>query len=249
VIGRVLGFFYGISVLVAASLLALLLGTFTVLPFVVVPRGRRERWAIHGARWWADLVVRGLLLARPTVTGQANVPDGQGALYVCNHRSWVDPMLMITHTRSQGLSKASVFWIPFVGLFGYLTGAVFFDRGSQAQRKRAREEVMWLVRQGARIHMFPEGSRTRDGRIAEKVHLTLPKDCWEAGLPVVPCAVWGTERALPPTESLARPLQPCRLDIGEPIWPRDYQDAEAFAEACWADVVARAGRLRAEDGA
>lgn len=247
----ILGLIYGLIALWASSMAAAVFGTLGVLPFVVVPRGRRERYAIVAAGWWCDLVVRGFLLARPVVTGTVDLSrsGGRGAMFVSNHRSWIDPLLMVRWTHSQGLSKALIRYIPFVGFFAYLTGAVFFDRGNPKDRKRAREEMMWLLQQGARCHMFPEGTRSRDGNVRDKVHLVLPRDCWEARIPVVPCAVWGTERVLPVVFPSAFPFQACRFDIGEPMYPEDYPDADAFAKACWEEVLHRIEGLKAEERA
>lgn len=237
---------FGVYALIAASLAAFLVGVPLATPFLVIPRGRRERFTIVAAVVWAHVVLRAVLFVRPVVTGAATLPGTTGALYLCNHRSWLDPVLMIAYTRSQGLSKALVFWLPFIGFYGWLTGAVFFNRRSPAQRMRARDEVMRLLRGGHRIHVFPEGTRTRDGRLNEKVYLTLVKDCFAAGLPVVPCAVMHTERAIPTNRPGAVPFRTCRLDVGTPMWPKDHADAEAFAQACWAAVVERVARLEAE---
>lgn len=237
------GFLFGALALTLGVLSALVVGTTAVLPFVVLPRGRRERYTIVGAAAWAWFTVRVVLLARPRIVADAPLPDGQGALVVCNHRSWVDPLVLMYATRASGLSKQAILWIPFVGLYGWLSGSVFFDRGDPAQRARARREVMRLVRSGSRIQLFPEGTRTRDGALLERVHLVLVHDCYEAGLPVVPCALWGTERPLPPGRMVAFPFQPFDVSIGRALWPRDYPDADAFADAVWGDVKARVARI------
>lgn len=245
---RVFGFVFGLLAFSASIVGAALVGIFGVMPTVVLPRGRRERYAIYPAAAWAWVTAWGLLLSRPRVTGAVSLRDpDRGALFICNHRSWLDPVLLIALTHAQGLAKREVAWLPFIGLFAWLTGAVFVDRSSPDGRKRAREEVMWLLQRGARVHMFPEGTRTRDGAFGPRIHLTLPEDCWSAGLPVVPCAVWGTERVLPPNHAAGYPLQPCHIHIGAALYPQDYPDAEAFGQACWAAVVSDVERLKGID--
>ena len=49
--------------------------------------------------------------------------------------------------------------------------------------------------------------------------LRLVEDCHEAGVPVVPCAVWDTERALPCTRPAAVPFQAFHFAIGATRWP------------------------------
>jgi 1-acyl-sn-glycerol-3-phosphate acyltransferase len=240
---RVLAFVYGGLALILAVASGLAIGLVAVLPFAVIPRGRRERFARPGAQAWAWLVSRVFLLARPTVTGAAPV----AGLYVCNHRSWLDPLLLLAHTGAGGLSKREIYWIPAVGVFGHLAGSVFFDRKDPGARARARQDVVRLLRGGASVQLYPEGTRTRDGRLADKVHLALVRDAWEDGLPVVPCAVFGSERTLPTTLLGAVPGQRCRLHVGEALRPADFADADAFAAAAWAAVVTSVGRL-AEEG-
>jgi 1-acyl-sn-glycerol-3-phosphate acyltransferase len=244
---RVAGALYGVGVLAVAVVLGFFVGTFGVVPFAVVPRGKRERYTMPSAVLFARIVVAGLLGVRARVEGAPDLAEGEGAVVVCNHRSWLDPLLLLWKAKAIGLSKAEIFWIPFIGLYGWLAGAVFFDRRSAGDRVRARREVMTLVRGGHRVQVFPEGTRSRDGRIGSRVYLTLPMDCHEAGLPVVCCAVYGTERVLPPNEPAAWPFQEVRLRFGRTMRPKDFPDSRTFADACWAEVVALATALESEE--
>ncbi len=221
---------------------AFVLGTLLVLPLVVIPRGRREKYAAVPARWFARWALL-LMGARCQVTGRTG-GRGEGALLLCNHRSWVDVLMLIGFTDSIGLSKSSIFWIPFVGFYGWLAGAVYFDRNSAGDRHRARREAMQQLESGARILVFPEGTRTRDGELRSKVYLTLARDCYDRGLPVIPCAVMGTEAVMPVSGMRISPFHSCQLDIGEPIGPQGFDSADAFAEHCWGEVKRRVGLLR-----
>ena len=86
------------------------------------------------------------------------------------------------------------------------------------------------------MQVFPEGTRTRTGELKERVYLNLPMDCYREKLPVVCCAVWGTERVLPPDVFGCWPYQEVRLRIGRTLRPADYPDARTFARACWDEV-------------
>ncbi len=229
---------YGLTVLVGAIGSALVLGTVLALPFAWIPRGRRERHTLTAAWCWARTVLASLGTT-VVITGDSGLSDEDGALLLCNHRSWLDPLVLMAALRSNGLSKLEILYIPVVGFYGWLTGAVFFDRRNRIARQRARDEVMKLVRGGTRVQVFPEGTRSRDGRLSEKVHLTLAMDCWRARCPIVPCAVWGTERVLPVGRPEAWPGQTVWLDVGPALFPRDYANEEAFAQAAWGAVVAR----------
>jgi 1-acyl-sn-glycerol-3-phosphate acyltransferase len=236
---RIASAVYGVSVLVAASLLALTMGIVLVLPHAWRPRGERERYTMPGAVRWAGIVLDHLLRVRVRVSGTPLAPDDpRGMIVLCNHRSWLDPLLLMRHARSNGLSKSAVAWMPFIGLMGGLTGAVYFDRSDPHARQRARSEVLRLVRGGHRIQVFPEGTRTRGQRIGERAHLTLAMDCHRHGIPVLCCSVWRTDSVLPPGFFGAWWDREVDLRFGPVMEPRDWPDPRSFAEACWAEVVA-----------
>lgn len=227
--------------LIASISAAAVVGITMVLPFAPVPRGRRERYTMIGAEWWAWFVVHVILLTKVRI--RQPMPEVGGAILLCNHRSWLDPLMLMAWGRSNGLSKREILYIPAVGFFGWLAGGVFFDRRSPSGRSRARDDVMLLVRNGHRIQVFPEGTRTKDGRLREKVYLTLARDAWEAGVPVVPCAVAHTERVLPVGKLAAYPLQPVDLIFGEVMRPADHASGDAFAEQAWERVRALVASL------
>lgn len=242
---RLFGSLYAILGL-ALVLVFAALTCIPIVPFAVLPRGRRERYAIWGARWFAWMCLVPILWARMTVIGTENLPKKRGYLVVCNHRSWADVAMLILHTSSQGISKKEVAWLPFFGLNGYLSGAIFFDRESRGARGRVPEQALHLLRNGANLHVFPEGTRTRDGRLRSKIHLRLLQLCWENGIDVVPACVWGTEACLPASRFEAHPGTAMGLEIAPPL-PRDaFADGETFAKATWAKVEEMAGRRGAD---
>lgn len=241
---RIASAVYGVSVLVAASLLALTMGLVLVLPHAWRPRGEREAYTMPGAVRWAGVVIDHLLRVTVRVSGTPLAADDRrGMVVLCNHRSWLDPLLLMRYARSNGLSKAEVRWLPFIGWMGWLTGAVYFDRRDPHARQRVRSEVVQLVRAGHRIQVFPEGTRTREGRIGARVHLTLAMDCHRNGIPVVCCSVWRTDHVLPPGFFGAWWDREVDLRFGPVLDPRDYPDPHAFAEACWGEVVSGVNAL------
>lgn len=218
------------------------------LPFALIPRGRRERWC-----WWTNAgaawcVVRLALLARFDVTGREHIPFGQPYLVVANHRSWVDVLTLIWAARAEGLSKREVLYTPIMGLLGYLGGAVFFNRADPSERKRAKEECLFLLRSGVPLHVYPEGTRTRDGRLGEKIHTPLLEACWEVGVPLVPVALTGTERVIQPTFRGVIPFQTIHARFSPPVQPADHPDAHSFALAAWAQVQRGVAELEQEHG-
>ncbi|MFZ5475764.1 MAG: lysophospholipid acyltransferase family protein [Myxococcota bacterium] len=236
---RLAGHIYAVVGLLLVIVFAAL-SSIPITPFAVLPRGRRERYAIWGARWFAWMCLVPILWARMEVVGRENLPKKSGFLVVSNHRSWCDVAMLILWTASQGISKKEVAWIPFFGLNGYLSGAIFFDRERRTERGKVPGETLKLLGGGANVHLFPEGTRSRDGRMRQKVHLMLARLCWENGFDVVPACTWGTENALPVGRFLAFPGQQMGLEIGAPLDRAAFADGDAYAEATWAKVKAMA---------
>lgn len=217
-----------------------------IWPFAVLPTGARERHAIRGAQAFGWLCLHALLFARVTVLGKEKLPATDGYLVISNHRSWADVALLILHTKSQGISKKEVAYIPFFGLNGYLSGAIFFDRKLRTARAKVVHDAVARMRAGGNLHVFPEGTRTRDGRIKEKVFLRLVEECYDAGIPVVPACTWDTERAVPVGGFRARAFQAMGLQIGDPVFRESHADKESFARAAW-ERVREMARERGSD--
>ena len=228
---------YGICALIIAMLVAFLVGTVVALPFALLPRGKRERFSNHATVLFSMFVVRCVLFNQPTVIYESTQRITGPALLVCNHRSWLDVLYLAWLGRASGLSKSSVLYIPFVGFYAWLGGAVFFDRKFPDARARARTEVISQLEAGHRIFIFPEGTRSRDGAIREKVHLTLVRDCFERNISVVPCAVMGTEDVIPVSPPGVIPGRSASIRINDTLLPSQYENANQFAAAVWNKVV------------
>lgn len=216
--------------------------SFPILPTIVIPRGRRERFAMFGARMFAWLCVHVTCFAKTTVVGRENLPTQGGYLVVSNHRSWLDVGLLILYTLSQGISKKEIAYVPFFGLNGYLSGVIFFNRAHKLERGRVVEEALFLMGKGNNLHVFPEGTRTRDGKLREKVSLRLVQECGERGIPVIPACVWGTENAVPATGYRFLLRQSVGLELAAPLNPKEFASSKEFAAATWDRVREMADR-------
>ncbi|MSQ00544.1 MAG: 1-acyl-sn-glycerol-3-phosphate acyltransferase [Myxococcales bacterium] len=208
-----------------------------ILPFAVIPRGRRERFSIVGGRVFGWLCTYVTCMGRTTILGRENLPRKRGYLVISNHRSWEDVGLLMYVTSSQGISKKEVAYIPFFGLTGYVSGVIYFDRTSKESRQKVVTDAIAMMKLGANLHVFPEGTRTRTGRVNEKVFLRLVQACWEHGVDVIPAAVWGTERAVRAAGVHALPFQRFGMQLAPPVDRLAYGSADAYAAAGWAMVV------------
>lgn len=205
------------------------------LPTLVLPRGVRERYCFWTNRLASWGILRFSLFVRPTLQGSDKLPVGQPYLLISNHRSFVDVLLLIWAGHTQGISKSQVFWFPVMGLLGYLGGAVFFDRSDPSERQRAKDEALMLMRAGRALHVYPEGTRTRSRSqtVLEKVYTGLVRSAFEAGIQVVPAAVWGTDACIPATNRGVRFGQRVFAEFAEPVQPADHAEFQDFFDAAW----------------
>lgn len=219
----------GVAVCIAAFWLAL------AAPFVLIPRGRRERWVMwtnRGASW---MILRFALLAKVVVSGREKLPD-RPYLVVSNHRGFCDVITLIWSANAEGVSKKLVLFFPMMGLLGYLGGAVFFDRRDPKQRAKAKADTLFQLASGNNMHLYPEGTRARVGLLGEKLHWGLVNAAWEQGVTVVPAGLWGTDDVIPVSNEGVRYGQTVRASFGTPVRAEDHKTAEQFTTAIWAQV-------------
>ena len=163
------------------------------------------------------LVVRFLLrplfhvVLRMHVTGRENVPVDGPFILASNHLSFIDSMVipLSAPRRVHYLAKAEYF--TGTGIGGWLTRTLFTALGAmpvQRQTSRAAQEALdtalAVLCRGEGFGIYPEGTRSRDGRLARGktgvAWLALTADC-----PVVPVAVSGTDRVQPVDSRWPRP--------------------------------------------
>ena len=162
---------------------------------------------------------RGLLTAffRFRAYGLHNVPARGGVLFLSNHQSFLDPILIeppLRRTLSY-MARDSLFHNPLFGAFIRALDAFPVRRG-RADTAAIREAIDRL-RAGRALLLFPEGTRSQHGELGPMRggFLVLVRN---AHVPVVPVALDGAHRAWPRSRPLPRPA---RLSVayGEPIPP------------------------------
>lgn len=170
-------------------------------------------------------VVLGPLLRvvfRPRIEGLEHVPASGPAIIAGNHLSFSDHFLMpaILKRRITFLAKAEYFTGP--GLKGRLTafffrsaGQIPVDRSGKEAGQAAIREGLGVLRKGELLGIYPEGTRSHDGRLYKgKVGVAVM--ALTAGVPVVPCAMIGTFEAQPPGKVVPR-IRPVTIRFGEPL--------------------------------
>ena len=135
-------------------------------------------------------------LWRFSVAGQPPVDIG-AAVVVSNHCSHADSFL-ISHLpfEMKWFGKKSLFNIPIVGWSMRLSGDIPVRRGDKASVKESMKQCLNYLANGVPIMMFPEGTRSRDGRLQPFKEGAFRLALLDAQVPILPIAVAGTHTAL-----------------------------------------------------
>ncbi|MFI6357779.1 lysophospholipid acyltransferase family protein [Streptomyces sp. NPDC050743] len=162
------------------------------------------------------------LVFRPRIEGLENVPASGPAIVAGNHLSFSDHFLMpaMLRRRITFLAKAEYFTGP--GLKGRLTafffrsaGQIPVDRSGKDAGQAAIREGLKVLGRGELLGIYPEGTRSHDGRLYKgKVGVAVM--ALKAGVPVVPCAMIGTFEAQPPGKVIPN-VHPVTIRFGKPL--------------------------------
>ncbi|MCY4658629.1 MAG: lysophospholipid acyltransferase family protein [Acidobacteria bacterium] len=197
---------------------------------------RRGHVAHRCARlWsWCILATTGV---RVRMRGRERVSLGQSYVFVSNHQSIYDFPILITSLPFQLriIAKASLGAFPVLGWHLRYTGHLLIDR-ARAGRGTLRR-IADLMRRGHSLIVFPEGTRSPDGKVLG-FRRGLFRLAIEAGLPVVPVAVVGSRHVMPKGRLMTCPGQ-VELVVHAPL-PTDgldREDARTLADRA-RDVIA-----------
>jgi 1-acyl-sn-glycerol-3-phosphate acyltransferase len=168
------------------------------------------------------------LLFRPHVRGRENVPASGPFIIASNHLSFIDSMIipLMAPRRVGYLAKAEYF--TGSGLGGWLTktwftalGALPVERETHRAAQASLDTALAVLKDGGGFGLYPEGTRSRDGRLARGktgvAWLALTAEC-----PVVPVGVIGTDRIQPVGARWPRPHR-ATVIFGKPLTFPEYQ--------------------------
>ena len=219
--------------------LSLLLGPLT--------RDRRaSQWA---QRAWSRSGLRFLGIC-VDVQGLENVPAG-GYAYACNHQSLLDTLVLGATLPGdfKFTVKSSLMMIPFLGWHLWLAGHVRVDRsGDKRAAAAAIRRFAKVLGEGQPLLVFPEGTRSRDGRV-QPFKMGLFHAAVRAGVPVVPVALHGTGAAMAKgaPDIGRKEIRRVYVRVGRPLVPKPHgsrpQRAEDLRARAHAAVVDMHGAL------
>ena len=173
----------------------------------------------------------GMALFPMRLDGAERVPRSGAYIVVANHIDWKDPPAIELQVRVaiRFMAKAEAFELPFIG--GLMRGIGCFPVQRGHADRRALATCLDVLRAGRPLGFFPEGTRSRDGRLG-RAHPGIAFLARRSGARLLPVAVLGTRGA--------RPLHPDILvRVGEPFLVSELELGANPAEQAVADAIMR----------
>ena len=189
------------------------------------------------ARWIAGTGIR-LARIRTHVTGLENLPANTPCIFMMNHISNLDPPVLLPWIpgRTAFLIKSSLMKIPILGVGMRMGGFVPVERDQRRESAMASiQQAAQVLASGVHITVFPEGTRSRDGRLLpfKKGPFFLAE---QSGAAVIPISIHGTEQMMRKGSMKVFPGE-AHLHFHAPLYARDYATREALMQAVRAAIA------------
>jgi 1-acyl-sn-glycerol-3-phosphate acyltransferase len=173
------------------------------------------------------------------IRGMENLEAGRNYIFMANHTSNLDPPILLPTIpgRCSVLVKKELYRIPILGTGMKMASLVPVDRSDREAAIESVNAATAVLRQGLHMLIFPEGTRSRDGKLLPfkkgPFHLAI-----DAGVFVAPVTLLGTYELWPKSRFALRPGT-VAVVFHRPIDPRSYPDRDSLMKAT-AETIASA---------
>ncbi len=168
-----------------------------------------------------------------TYIGRENIPTDQAVLYVGNHNSYFD--ILLTYSQCPGLTgyvaKSEMLRYPLLRDWMKRLYCLFLDRTDLRAGLQTILTGIDYIKNGVSICIFPEGSRSRDGKMRPFKEGSM-KMASKTGCPIIPIAITGSAEMF---ENHLPRIKPCRVivEYGTPVLPKELpKEQQKFLGAC-----------------
>jgi 1-acyl-sn-glycerol-3-phosphate acyltransferase len=175
--------------------------------------------------WLLKYVILGpflKLIFRPQVEGREYVPDDGPAILASNHLSFSDSIFMPLMVKRRVTFVAKQEYFTGKGLKGRLTkmffvgtGCIPVDRSGGRAAQAAIDTGMRVLREGNLFGIYPEGTRSPDGRLY-RGKTGVARMALESGAPVIPVAMLNSDE-IQPTGQIIPKFMRARIKFGQPL--------------------------------
>ncbi|WP_228288167.1 lysophospholipid acyltransferase family protein [Thermosipho ferrireducens] len=154
-------------------------------------------------------------------------PVDENFLVVANHQSALDiPMILGFCAPVAFIAKKELGKLPGINWYLKYLGSVLIDRGNIRQTAVALKEVVKKMKSGTHFVIFPEGTRSRDGKMLPFKPRSLEL-AFRNGIKVLPVSIWGNHKILK-KKSLVVHRTPAGIKIHDLVDPKEFQNEEEF---------------------
>jgi len=211
---KLFNFFRALFVIPYALFLTLLVSLVALYKTIILGR---DADSVQGlAAWWASSICRASGV-KVTASGIEQLDPEKPYIFAANHQSQFDIFALQASLgfNFRWLAKKELFKVPIWGTAMRRAGYIPIDRSHGRQAIKSLEEAAQRIGAGTSVIIFPEGTRSRDGKIhdfkAGAMLLAI-----KSGVPLVPVAIIGTYAILPKGKLLMRPGK-VEIRVGHPI--------------------------------
>lgn len=199
-----------------AYMVTMLILTSGALYILSVFQKDKPEFLFFGSRFWCKRLILPVI-ARIKISGEENLPKKTAVIYVANHQSYFDiPVLLgLLPGSFRFIVNKDYFSMPIIGGFTRRSGHLAINREVGHEAHRTLQGAIDLIKSGKSLIVFPEGTRSPDGRLGrfKRGAFTV---AFDTGAPLVPIAISGTLNIMQRRSYLVFPGT-INVKIGKPI--------------------------------
>ena len=149
------------------------------------------------ANIWAKMLLA-IANTKVEIVGAENVIMGKPQIFMANHQSDFDILIVLAHLQGQfrWIVKKELFQIPLFGKAMQSAGYIEIDREDREKAMLSLDKAAMKIREGKSVMSFPEGTRSKDGKIKPfkqgMFYLAI-----KSGVPIVPISIIGAGEIMP----------------------------------------------------
>ena len=212
--------FRGVLVLVVVPIITAIVCSLTIVATVIFQRSARQVQIFP--RCWARMICWGIGI-KVALVGIKKLDRERPYIFVANHQSQVDIFVLqgFLDFDFRWLAKLELFKVPLFGQAMRRAGYIPVDRAHGRKALKSLDEAAKRIGDGTSVVIFPEGTRSTDGRLLQFKGGAMALAI-KAGVPVVPVGICGTHEVLPKGKLMTRSGK-VTIRVGKPIETGGYK--------------------------
>lgn len=193
-------------------------------------RDEQEERIASTARTWGKAVFK-ITGSKVTVTGDEFVPTDRPVLFVSNHQSNFDILLLLGFVpRSKGfVAKVELQKVPIMSTWMTKMHSVFLDRQNMRESLKTMRRAVDILKAGHSLVIFPEGTRSKSSKMGEFKRGGL-SIAVKAGVPIVPITIVDSFKIFEGNKGYRIKPTAVQVHISKPIMPAEVHPDQDLTE-------------------